>query len=141
MRIRSRIFLGLATGAGALLLCAAIALATFGVIAFIAVSEGRDNGQYAHVSKDVKNWIERLTDQGGTSCCLTGDAVGPVEWEISANHYRVKINGRWIIVPNNTVIKGHNRLGYAVVWLYHVWSLETDVEMTYVRCFLPGPGS
>ena len=120
-----------------------IILATFGVIAFAAVSEGRDNGQYAHVSKDIKAWIERLIDQAGVNCCSTADGVQPleVEWDIGANHYRVKVDNRWLTVPDSAVVRGPNRLGHAVVWLYYELDLERDVEDTYVRCFPPGPTS
>jgi hypothetical protein len=120
-----------------------IALAMSVVVASAAMSEARDNGQYAYVSKNIKSWIERLTDQAGVSCCSTADGVEPreVEWDIGANHYRVKIEARWITVPDSAVIRGPNRLGHAVVWLYYELDLEKDVEDTYVRCFLPGPAS
>ncbi len=42
----------------------------------------------------------------------------------------------WIVVPDSAVIKGPNRIGYAIVWLYG--SLNFDGSRM-VRCFLPGP--
>jgi hypothetical protein len=120
-----------------------VVLATFVVVAFATVSEARDNGEYAHVSKDIKAWIERLTDRSGTSCCSTADGVQPleVEWDIGAHHYRVKVDDQWLTVPDSAVVRGPNRLGHAVVWLYYELDLEQDVQDTYVRCFLPGPAS
>jgi hypothetical protein len=123
-------------------ICAAFVLA--GTLSVAAVSHARDRGQYTQVSRDIKAWIERLTDRDGTSCCETADGVRPkeVEWDISGNHYRVKVDGKWLIVPDSAVIKGPNRLGHAVVWLYYNYELEADEsESTQIRCFLPGPGS
>jgi hypothetical protein len=120
-----------------------IIFATFGVIAFAIVSEARDSGQYAHVSKDIKAWIERLTDPNGIGCCATADGLRPqaIDWDMAANHYRVKVRGRWIGVPDSAVIKEPNRLGYAVAWLEYDWDIDTGEQTIHVRCFMPGAAS
>jgi hypothetical protein len=57
---------------------------------------------------------------------------------MTANSYRVKIENGWIVVPDSAVIKGPNRIGYAIVWLYGPPEYN---ERVVVRCFLPGPTS
>ena len=101
------------------------------------VAQARDNGQYAQVPLDVRTWIERLADNHGISCCATADGYKPddVEWDIGENHYRVKIDGHWLAVPSDAVIKARNRLGYALVW-YHY-----ELDGIAIRCFLPGDGT
>jgi hypothetical protein len=120
-----------------------IALATFGVVASAAVSEGRDNGQYAGVSKDIKVWIEALTDAAGIGCCATADGFRPkeVQWDIASSFYRVKVGSQWLNVPDKAVIRGPNRLGYAVAWLEYDWDINSGEITPTVRCFLPGPAS
>ena len=33
-------------------------------------------------------------------------------------HYRVRLNGEWIVVPDNAVVTEPNKFGPAVVWPY-----------------------
>ena len=122
-------------------ICAAFV--AVGILSFATVSQARDDGRYRHASREIKAWIERLTDREGTSCCETADGVRPkqVEWDIRGNHYRVKVDGEWLTVPDSAVIRGRNRLGHAVVWVYYELDLERDVQDTHIRCFLPGPAS
>jgi hypothetical protein len=110
------------------------------LLAFSAVSEARDYGQYKNVPPEIRTWIQSLTDAYGVSCCATADGSRPqdVEWDMMGNRYRVKVENSWIVVPDGAVIKGPNRIGYAIVWLYG--SLDYDGERI-VRCFLPGPTS
>jgi hypothetical protein len=115
-------------------ICAA--LIAFGTLSFAANSHTRDNGRYRQLSRDIKAWIERLTDQEGTSCCAIADGVRPMKfsWDIGKNRYRVKVDGQWLVVPDSAVIMGPNRLGHAVVWVYYELDLERDIHATHVRC-------
>lgn len=116
------------------------AAVVFSIIAFSAVSQARDRGQYKNVQPEIKTWIEGLRDAYGVSCCATADGQLPeaVEWHMAGNHYRVKVENSWIVVPDSAVIKGANRIGYAIVWLY---GAEDWDGSRIVRCFLPGPAS
>ncbi len=110
------------------------------LLALCAVSQARDYGQYNNVAPEIKNWIENLRDAYGVSCCATADGFRPqdVEWDMEGDHYRVKVENSWIEVPDSAVIKGPNRIGYAIVWLY---GPEEWDGVRIVRCFLPGPTS
>src|SRR3954470_12792054 len=64
----------------------------------------RDDGRYAQ-SKH-KDWFNQLKSKGGALCCSDADgtALSDVDWETRDNHYRVRINGEWIDVPDESVI-------------------------------------
>jgi hypothetical protein len=111
------------------------------LLTFSAASHARDYGQDNTVPPEVKTWIESLKNRFGYSCCATADGYRPeaVDWDMTDNHYRVKIDNTWIVVPDTAVIKGPNRIGYAIVWL-NSGSLDSD-GYRVVRCFLPGPAS
>lgn len=109
------------------------ALIAFSVILITAPSQAGDHGQYRHISHDITTWIENLTDAKGVPCCSGADGMVPSAWVIGPRHYRVKIQGAWLDVPDRAVIKAPNRLGHPVVWI------GDDGEAVTVRCFLPGP--
>ena len=48
-------------------------------------------------------------------------------------HYRLRLNGEWIVVPDNAVVTEPNKFGPAVVWPY----MGTDGQ-TQIR---PGAGA
>jgi hypothetical protein len=111
-------------------------LATSLVLASVA-TYARDNGQYTDVSPDIKRWVEGLTDHQGRGCCATADGFRPeeVEWDTAENSYRVRIDGKWFVVPEAAVVTEPNKIGYAIVWYY------VDTGKLYIRCFLPGTGA
>jgi hypothetical protein len=51
-------------------------------------------------------------------------------------HYRVRLHGEWIVVPDSAVVTERNRFGAAVVWPY-----MDAAGATQIRCFLPGAGA
>ena len=51
-------------------------------------------------------------------------------------HYRVRIYGPWLVVPDAAVITEPNRFGPAVVWPYN-----DRYGNTQIRCFMPGAGT
>ena len=123
-------------------LLAAVALSA---LACAAATQARDFGQYSQVPQEIRRWIESLADGKGIPCCAMADGAVPDEftWDIGANHYRVKVYGQWIIVPDDAVVKGPNWLGHAAVWVeYDEAGFTGALEPTIsVRCFLPGPAA
>lgn len=100
-------------------------------------SLARDDGRY--VNSPLKAWFEHLESKKGICCDLAdGSVVDDPDWAIvfdatkSHYHYRVRINGPWIDVPDDTVITEPNRMGRAMVW-----TVTGDFGMS-IRCFMPG---
>jgi hypothetical protein len=47
-------------------------------------------------------------------------ALSDVDWDSRNGHYRVRLRGEWIDVPDDTVITEPNRAGRAMVWPYYI---------------------
>lgn len=96
----------------------------------------RNDGQWV-LSDDLRDWIRGLSNQKGSNCCdfADGARVEDPDWEHQGEDYRVKLAGEWLPVPPDAVIRGTNRIGYAIVWRY------TDRQGIHIRCFLPGSDS
>ena len=91
-----------------------------------------DDGRYAQ--SQHREWFNSLTNSLGYSCCSNADGLrlDDPDWEVDGTTYRVKIDGRWLRVPADAIVKASNRVGYAIVWLVY------DGETIHIRCFLPG---
>jgi hypothetical protein len=95
----------------------------------------RDDGRYAN--SPLKSWFDQLASGKGLCCSFAdGLRVEDVDWDTQAGHYRVRLNGEWIVVPDNAIVTEPNRFGPAVVWPY----MNSDGQ-TQIRCFLPGSGA
>jgi hypothetical protein len=93
----------------------AIALGTIGLIALGAVSvQAHDDGRYAN--SPLKPWFDGLSSKGGGACCSNADGkvLTDVDWDTKDGHYRVRLDGQWIDVPNDTVIT--EPIGPAAPW-------------------------
>jgi hypothetical protein len=110
------------------------------VIGILAATLGlhvRDDGRYAN--SPLNSWFERLSSKKGLCCSVAdGLVVEDPDWmplSESAKphvHYRVRINGPWIDVPDDAVIAEPNPIGKAMVWM-----VMGDFGMS-IRCFMPG---
>jgi len=93
----------------------------------------RDRGQYAHSSPEMKAWFDGLRSGKGPCCSdADGSAVSDVDWESRNGHYRVRIEGEWLEVPDDAVITEPNRVGRTMVWPMRGYQGMT------IRCFMPG---
>ena len=101
-----------------------------GIVALV-----RDDGRYAN--SPLKSWFDRLASGKGLCCSFAdGFSVDNVDWDTQDGHYRVRLYGEWIVVPDNAVVSEPNKFGPGVVWPY----MDTDGQ-TQIRCFLPGAGA
>ncbi len=110
---------------------------TFGLAALmlaLAFNSGyaRDpDGRYAN--SPLKQWFDTLKSGKGPCCSdADGSAVSDVDWESANGHYRVRLDGEWIDVPDEAVITEPNRIGRTMVW-----PLRGYLGVS-IRCFMPG---
>jgi hypothetical protein len=97
------------------------------------LGHARDRGQYANVNPELKAWFESLKSGKGPCCSDSdGTAVSDVDWQSHGGHYRVRLDGEWIDVPDEAVITEPNRIGRTMVW-----PLRGYLGLT-IRCFMPG---
>jgi hypothetical protein len=102
----------------------------------IVDSEARDRAQSAKSTPEMKKWFDDLKSEIG-SCCADADgtALSDVDWESKNGHYRVRLNGQWIDVPDNALVTAPNLTGRTMVWPMPQYEFDT----IRIRCFLPGP--
>jgi hypothetical protein len=99
------------------------------------ITLARDDGRYAN--SPLKSWFDQLASGKGLCCSFAdGFRVDDVDWDTRDGHYRVRLNGDWIVVPDSAVVTEPNKFGPAVVWPY----MNSDGQ-TQIRCFLPGSGA
>jgi len=95
----------------------------------------RDDGRYA--DSPLKAWFDKLASQKGLCCSVTdGLQLNDVDWDTQGGHYRVRIDGVWIIVPDAAIVPVPNRAGFAIVWPY-----KDESGNVQIRCFLAGAGT
>ena len=93
----------------------------------------RDDGRYAN--SPLKSWFDSLRSGRGPCCSdADGTVVSDVDWESKDGHYRVRLEGEWIDVPDDAVITQPNLAGRTMVW-----PMPRDGEPPLIRCFMPGP--
>jgi hypothetical protein len=118
----------------------------------VSIAYARDDGRYA--DSPLHSWFDSLASKKG-SCCSFADGISiqDVDWDTKDGHYRVKVPSfvtnsgplgkgvtvpatkDYIVVPDDALITGPNRLGPAVVW---PWTDSTGAVQ--IRCFMPGAG-
>lgn len=92
---------------------------------------GRDDGRYADAP--LKPWFDSLRSHFGPCCSVAdGIAIADPDWESHAGHYRVRLDGEWVDVPDDAVITEPNRAGRTMVW-----PVKTAFGIS-IRCFMPG---
>ena len=97
------------------------------------LGHARDRGQFANSTPELKAWFEGLKSGKGPCCSdADGTAVSDVDWESDRGHYRVRLDGEWVDVPDEAVITEPNRAGRTMVW-----PMRFDSQIS-IRCFMPG---
>ena len=98
---------------------------------FAGSATARDDGRYA--SSPLKPWFDSLRSAKGLCCSdADGSVVSDVDWESKDGHYRVRLEGQWIDVPDDAVITVPNLAGRTMVW-----PVKGPSGIS-IRCFLPG---
>jgi hypothetical protein len=97
------------------------------------LGHARDRGQYANANPELKAWFEGLKSGKGPCCSdADGTAVSDVDWQSGNGHYRVRLDGEWVDVPDEAVITEPNRVCRTMVW-----PIRGYLGLT-IRCFMPG---
>ena len=109
-----------------------LGLITLVLVAAARIAQARDpDGRYAN--SPLKEWFDRLRSGKGPCCSdADGSAVSDVDWESSNGRYRVRIEGEWVDVPEESLITEPNRVGRTMVWPIRGYGGLT------IRCFMPG---
>jgi len=99
------------------------------------------DGRFAN--SPLRKWFESLRSDK-SPCCSDADGMvlADVDWESSAGHYRVRIEGEWWDVPDEALVKGPNLLGRTMVWPVYYRSVTTGKYIKgtriEIRCFMLG---
>ncbi|WP_249137871.1 hypothetical protein [Bradyrhizobium tropiciagri] len=109
-----------------------LGLVALASVAAAQLAQARDpDGRYAN--SPLKEWFDGLRSGKGPCCSdADGSAVSDVDWESKDGHYRVRLEGTWIDVPDEAVVTEPNRAGRAMVW-----PIKSYMGVT-IRCFMPG---
>ena len=89
---------------------------------------------------ELNFWFNSLQSKGGYPCCahMDGSTIADVDWDTAIvdgkSHYRVYIEGEWLVVTDEEVVTSPNRYGPAMAWVY-----RSD-NKPKIRCFMPGAG-
>ena len=90
-----------------------------------------------HQRPDLNNWFMGLKSTiGHAPCCSGSDAevLKDVDWESKDGHYRVRIDGQWVDVPDGAVVDEPNLDGQTLVWPIRGYM------GIGIRCFMVGAG-
>jgi len=70
-------------------------------------SYARDDGRFAN--SPLKEWFDRLASKNGLCCSFAdGVSVQDVDWDTQEGHYRVRVYGQWLVVPDASVVTEPN---------------------------------
>lgn len=85
---------------------------------------------------DLDRWFDGLRSGRGMCCSFAdGRMVDDPDVDMDGGHYRVRIDGQWLDVPDDALVTVPNKFGSAVVWPW------TDAYGIHIRCFMPGAGT
>ena len=83
----------------------------------------------------LRSWFNGLASKNGLCCSFAdGRTIEDPDIDMAGDHYKVRIDGEWIDVPDSALITIPNKFGRAIVWPFK------SGDQTMIRCFLPGAG-
>lgn len=104
-------------------------------VGFLLIALAGRGHSHDHSHPELDGWYKSLQSRKAGPCCDGSDAtrVDDPDWDNDHGHYRVRLEGEWVDVPDNAVILEPNRAGRALVWPY-----RQDGKLNQIRCFMPG---
>jgi hypothetical protein len=131
-------------------------IAVFFIIAIVFLS--LPARAHDHNRPDLDSWYRGLGS--ARSPCCTGAEEGvkllDADWRMDhledckitdgqiygqnaiGTQYCVKMYGAWWLVPDNSIVKGVNLEGVAIVWPLLSYGIK-DEKQVNIRCFMPAP--
>ena len=91
---------------------------------------------HSHDRPGLDDWYSGLKSGRGPCCDGPGKDAKYLEsddWESNGGHYRVRLYGKWIDVPDEAVLKEPNKDGRT-----RVWPIKYFNGQIFIRCFIPG---
>ncbi|WP_249164400.1 hypothetical protein [Bradyrhizobium jicamae] len=87
-----------------------------------------------HTHPELDDWYKSLRSEQGEWCCDGADVnhLTDPQWTIKDGQYQVFLEGEWVKVPPEKLVKGNNRVGFALAWRMYIDGHPV------VRCFMPG---
>jgi hypothetical protein len=68
------------------------------------------DGRYA--DSPLHEWFNHLASSKGLCCSVAdGEVVADPDWESRDGHYRVRLENKWVDVPDEALITEPNRVG------------------------------
>jgi hypothetical protein len=103
------------------------------VACFVGSVTARDlDGRFAN--SPLKPWFDHLASGRGLCCSMAdGETVSDPDWESKDGHYRVRLDGGWVEVPDDALITVPNLFGRTMVW-----PVRFVGQNIVIRCFMPG---
>jgi hypothetical protein len=91
------------------------------------------------VGDPLQPWFESLQNKVGLYCCAKADGhpLDDGEWDIKDKNYRILVQGKWTVVPDDALVLGPNKFGKAIVWFR---DQGEPTPSSRIQCFLPGSG-
>ena len=87
-----------------------------------------------YANSPLKPWFDHLASGRGLCCSMAdGETVADPDWDSKVGHYRVRLDGWWIEVPDDAVITEPNLFGRTMVW-----PVRFEGQNIVIRCFMPG---
>jgi hypothetical protein len=115
-------------------------------------------GAHDHKRPDLDKWYRGLGS--ARSPCCTGEEEGTklldADWRMDhledckvtdgevyaqnrvGTQYCVRMYDVWWLVPDNSIVKGVNLVGVAIVWPLISYG-KGDEKLVNIRCFMPAP--
>jgi hypothetical protein len=118
-------------------LSALIVIVALGLVVYSCAARA-----HMHDAPELDKWFGDLASSNGAPCCSYADAstVVDADWDTTVidgkQHYRVRLDGRWVVVTDEEVVLTPNLYKRTVVWVY-----KDALGITMVRCFMPGAGT
>jgi hypothetical protein len=110
-----------------------VVMLIFFTIMYVSMAFAHDSSGRVHTTPELNDWFNGLSSSKG-HCCSNNDgtSIDDDSWESKDGHYIVRINNKWVEVPDEAVLRIPNKAGRTMVWF-----TERD-SLIIIRCFIPG---